>query len=165
MPLLNSTQLRSSLRISNARNTVHSPAPGPSTPPPSWAPEEIAGPGEAATEASPAGSADRRSFLALGEVADHAEAHSQLERAQGNPSHLSAHLRRRHWKRPQNSLTPPDSWRGPSRRTQMTSATGGAGSPTSPQEMSPPWAVIGPAPAAVAPCSTFWVMWFFLCRQ
>ena len=102
------------------------------------APEEIAGPGEAATEASPAGSADRRSLLALGEMADHGEAHSRLERAEGNPNHLSAHLQRRHWKRPQNSFNAPDSWRGPNRRTQTTSATGGPGSPTSPPEMAPP---------------------------
>lgn len=137
---------------------VHSPASGPSTPTPSWDPEERAGPVEAATEAGTAGSADHHPFPALGWVADRAEAHRSLKRAEGSPSLLSAHLRRAALEAATELLSPAHSWRGRNSRALMTSTAKGVGSPAPAQEMPPSWAVIGPAPAIDARCTAFWVM-------
>lgn len=119
-------------RGSNAQNIVHSPAQGPSTPPPSWDPGDRAGPGEAPTEAGPAGSADRHPFPVLGGVtsADFrtpgSPRGSRLVQMRGGESQRAfSSFCKSCTGSGRSTATPPHSWRGRNRRTQMTLLPGG----------------------------------------
>ena len=120
------------------------------------------------TEAGPAGSADRHLFSVLGGVtsADFRTPRSprgsrpvQMRGGESQPPFASF------WMSCTGSghrtATPPHSWRGRNRRTQMTYASRRPEAPPPCQQAAgnaPVLSLSGPGTAADPPCTAFWVM-------